>query len=397
VIITILVFVLSGIIFIAMDNNNAPSTEQPASNAATVEKEKIDDSRPIEDFPRADLFLPWKDDDFHIDKTCAMCELCIESYYSDETLAAKHFSFDKTKYFHINEADCILAQKKDIIFIVFRGTDSITDWMRNLAFLSNDSKFGSGKVHRGIKSHLDNVATEVREELSSWLNSSSSTPVRLYIGGHSLGGACASLFFDRLCHVYKDDDKVKLIRGYTFGAPRVGDEEFAKSIASHAPFGVLERISCGADAVPRVPSVFMGYHHVGNERFIDFLSSEIRSDASIWEKNLDRLVTRASECILCYPLIGRFMGIYHHLIIHYKEKLLKLRKVMLKEENQKNCLDFFGGEIDSECVCKTCCGVALFCSPLGLPICLPICCTACYEGCMEADAAVVPQTEMERD
>jgi hypothetical protein len=77
---------------------------------------------------------------------------------------------------------------------------------------------------------------------------------RIWLTGHSLGAALATLAADR----FQD------VQGlYTFGSPRVGDRQFQKNFQLRA-----YRVVNGDDIVARVPPKGI-YRHVGALKFID--------------------------------------------------------------------------------------------------------------------------------
>jgi pimeloyl-ACP methyl ester carboxylesterase len=98
-----------------------------------------------------------------------------------------------------------------------------------------------GKIHRGFDKALDEVWTDVLADLDQL------TDRPLWITGHSLGGALATLAAAR----YKKTQAV-----YTYGSPRVGDGEFKRRF--HTP---AFRFVHHKDVVTKVPP--RPYHHVG--------------------------------------------------------------------------------------------------------------------------------------
>lgn len=104
---------------------------------------------------------------------------------------------------------------------------------------------GGGKVHRGFVYALDRVWKQIEGQLEGL-----DMPV-LY-AGHSLGGAMATLAASR-----RPPDTL-----YTFGSPRVGDKDFAATLAK----SVVYRYVNGCDVVARIPP---GYLPVGTLRYID--------------------------------------------------------------------------------------------------------------------------------
>jgi hypothetical protein len=76
------------------------------------------------------------------------------------------------------------------------------------------------------------------EELKKKMNLSpnSQGKIPLYITGHSLGGALASLFYCRLRKGKDLDDVCDVRDTYVYGCPGVGDTDFAMGYASYSPF-----------------------------------------------------------------------------------------------------------------------------------------------------------------
>lgn len=113
--------------------------------------------------------------------------------------------------------------------LLFRGTATPRDWLRNLRVLPRRWP-GGGKVHRGFLRAFGAVWPALRRRLE---------PARpLFVAGHSLGGALAALAAAAL--------RPRAV--YTFGMPRVGDAAFAGSL--RAP---LFRLVNRSDLVARVP------------------------------------------------------------------------------------------------------------------------------------------------
>ena len=127
--------------------------------------------------------------------------------------------------------------------VAFRGTQvfadpSLADMLSNLWFRRRP--WDPGKVHRGYREALLDIAQELKRPLYSGRRP-------LYFTGHSMGGALATL-------------AATLAPGpsatYSFGAPRVGDKAFARRLTN------LVRVVHGADIAPRYPFP-LGYRHGG--------------------------------------------------------------------------------------------------------------------------------------
>ncbi|EFJ32761.1 hypothetical protein SELMODRAFT_407867 [Selaginella moellendorffii] len=100
---------------------------------------------------------------------------------------------------------------------------------------------------------------------------------KLYITGHSLGGALATLFTamlfynreeNRVFYNTEDDVGRRLAGLYTFGQPRVGDESFASFMDAslNKPTMRYFRVVYNNDVVARVPfdNSLFGFKHFGN-------------------------------------------------------------------------------------------------------------------------------------
>lgn len=118
------------------------------------------------------------------------------------------------------------------IVVSFRGTDSLLDGLMDIRYAKTDFPEG-GRVHSGFLA----ARRVVWGDLLSVLDDFPSSP--LSFAGHSLGGALAILSaasFPRAAAV-------------TFGAPRVGNAEFAALLA-----GRITRYENRCDLVTFVPA-----------------------------------------------------------------------------------------------------------------------------------------------
>jgi pimeloyl-ACP methyl ester carboxylesterase len=115
----------------------------------------------------------------------------------------------------------------------------LTDWPKG------------GKVHRGFRKALD----EVWEELHAYLAQLKRGGRRIWMTGHSLGAALATLAADLHGEV----------QGlYTFGSPRVGNARFKECYSVRRAY----RFVNGSDIVAQLPPPGF-YAHVGEPQFID--------------------------------------------------------------------------------------------------------------------------------
>lgn len=155
----------------------------------------------------------------------------------------------------------IVLSSEESLILVFRGTrlqkhsllDSAEVVLMNQYDLWTDSQLWpavsqhGGRVHAGFtKAYADvneRIDTLVRARLPGQ---------RVWLAGHSLGGALATLAAAHL--------GAATVQGvYTYGCPRVGNAEFAKALSAESHCRFVHR----HDWVPAVPPELLGYRHAG--------------------------------------------------------------------------------------------------------------------------------------
>ncbi len=149
-----------------------------------------------------------------------------------------------------------IGKSADETLIAFRGTDSFRDLIHDLMFLKRVLPEGGERKIRVHSGFLDIYRkSEVREKVRSCVCSCGMR--RVFVTGHSLGGALAILCALDLSHGGDAGD----VSCVVFGAPRVGNRAFAH--AYNSLVGDSLRIECGNDAVCKLPPALFGYRHGG--------------------------------------------------------------------------------------------------------------------------------------
>ena len=162
-----------------------------------------------------------------------------------------------------DEADtqAVLTRSDEFDLLAFRGTEPTNwnDWKTDLKIVREKYQFGSlrsGKIHRGFKNAIDHVRDRIDEARQT------DPDRRIYVTGHSLGGALAVLW------AASQSEHPKRIAGvYTFGAPRVGTSAFARcydELFKERTFQFQNRL----DMVPKVPNRYF-WRHVGHALYFD--------------------------------------------------------------------------------------------------------------------------------
>lgn len=193
-----------------------------------------------------------------------MAYLADAAYDDDDPFATA--SFQKTEFSTgerffdqpTNTAGFVAATDKHVV-LAFQGTEDVRNWLTNLNFVMR--KEDGGKVHQGFAEALDTVWDDVQEKVTRLLDNDQ----WLWVTGHSLGGALATLATKRLGPSLRPNGV------FTFGQPRVGDSAFAdKYTFRHF------RFVNNKDIVPTVPSRFIPgsfppafYTHVNKLCFFD--------------------------------------------------------------------------------------------------------------------------------
>ena len=197
--------------------------------------------------------------------------------YADPEFVTENFKkagFQEVNFFYRKTAECFVASDDKFAIVAFRGSEVrlkegetdynniFADWIANFNFLPEEWQQG-GKVHRGFKAALD----EVWEELEKYISNLNNIKRKIWMTGHSLGAALATLAADR----YRN------VKGlYTYGSPRVGDKDFKKNFRMNTC-----RFVNNNDIVTKVPPAGM-YRHVGELRHIDG-DGVIRDKTNPWE------------------------------------------------------------------------------------------------------------------
>ncbi|MEF2967315.1 lipase family protein [Paenibacillus sp. M1] len=158
------------------------------------------------------------------------------------------------------------------VIIAFRGTSSAPDWVSDL--IASQTKFkyieANCLTHRGFT----NIYASARDGIMAALAKISSGESKtLYVTGHSLGAALATL-----CAVdVAANTGFRSPILFTFGSPRVGDPAFAKAFASHVPASyryanVFDIVTFAPPTVYKLPKrdKKFYYQHVRTLSSLDF-------------------------------------------------------------------------------------------------------------------------------
>jgi pimeloyl-ACP methyl ester carboxylesterase len=142
-----------------------------------------------------------------------------------------------------------VASNDSTVVVVFRGTDDVIDWLTNVDAVPVPVDHGA--VHRGFR----NVTSKLMPRTLDAARTQGAAEKKLWVTGHSLGGAMALLFAHEC-----EEQGLKLAGLVTFGQPMLCNGTFARYVNSQLA-GKYLRFVHGGDAVTRMAPL---YSHCGN-------------------------------------------------------------------------------------------------------------------------------------
>ena len=210
--------------------------------------------------------------------------------------------FELLKTFNSKETDtqAFLAKSSEgYAVLAFRGTELTK---REDVLIDAEATRVSvleGRVHSGFRIAYQSVADEIE---ASVLNLEK---IPLYITGHSLGAALATVATQGLEHNPRIRQNIAAC--YTFGSPRVGNSQY--DIEFKSP---IYRVVNTTDIVTVIPLVAMGYIHIGDVRFLGRKDGEFRRGISVLGRSYLFLLA-------LFKFFGPIVG--DHAIVEYRRKL----------------------------------------------------------------------------
>jgi len=140
------------------------------------------------------------------------------SYQSPTTAGPlfKELGFN-SEFYSVNGSDAYCLFNDDDVVVVCRGTQptQFSDIIADLRVMLVTSSSGFGKVHKGFKQSVDNIWGDISNKLKQYGKHKD-----IYLTGHSLGAAMATLIATRCKRLYDMPNPVAL---FTYGSPRVGN------------------------------------------------------------------------------------------------------------------------------------------------------------------------------
>lgn len=212
--------------------------------------------------------------------------LVYDAPHAVEGLLRGRAGFDRVEFFDRGPTQCFVMSNDRFAVVAFRGSESsrrqddpdfrhvLADWMADFRVKLVSSGQG-GRVHRGFKAALDEVWQFNRDGSPGGVERHLTELARerpgrtVWFTGHSLGAALATLAADRY----------GAVRGlYTYGSPRVGDDDFVSDFHVNNYRFVNHR-----DVVTNVPPSPFYRHLRDSPKYID-RDGAIHDNFSRWDQ-----------------------------------------------------------------------------------------------------------------
>jgi triacylglycerol lipase len=192
-----------------------------------------------------------------LERALALAELAMIAYNDEAEArdAAGAIGFAEAELFDNGGSQAFRFRNEHDCVVAWRGTEP-TEW-NDIQADANASLAvvgALGKVHSGFNQEVDDVWPLLAEILRGATQT-------LWFCGHSLGAAMATICAYRCKQSDLHADPAEL---HTFGSPRVGCRRYVRqAVLKHY------RWVNNNDIVTRVPPVWMGYRHCGDEVYLD--------------------------------------------------------------------------------------------------------------------------------
>jgi len=188
------------------------------------------------------------------------------------------------RYFnnHGRDTQAFMFRTEQFMVLAFRGSQEPKDWLtnfttqlRNFTIYKDGAPTVSsyqGRVHKGFFLAWAIIEKSVLSQIKHWekgLTDEQKALPPLYVTGHSLGGALATIAAAGLA-----DNGINVAGVYTFGQPRIGDRTFVRQL-NNLTRGKVFRFVNNNDIVPHVPPPFSiwnptrFYGHVGSATYFN--------------------------------------------------------------------------------------------------------------------------------
>ena len=253
------------------------SAKQTSAEQKTLKTEPLQNNTRLALMLAKASYLAYQDKQFVAEVVGRWCAPLMQQ--SPQAIIRNHFRYFNN---HGRDTQAFMFRTDKFMVLAFRGSQEPKDWLTNFATqLQNFTIYKNGvattssyqgRVHKGFFLAWAIIEKSVLSQISRWqrdLAASDQSLPPLYVTGHSLGGALATIATAALV-----DHGIEVAGVYTFGQPRVGDRTFVRQL-SNSTQGKVFRFVNNNDIVPHVPPPFSiwnptrFYGHVGGVTYFN--------------------------------------------------------------------------------------------------------------------------------
>jgi len=207
------------------------------------------------------MSVNWKARTFNANNAVILGKISELVYKNRTTIArtVREWDLELVASFKHKETQAYIFGNDETWILAFCGVKTLKaeHWVASL-----DTKLINalgGKIHAGFFTIFSDIWEDIWNTLKNERNGRN-----LWVTGHSLGGALATLTVARL--IFEEKQQVNGL--YTFGQPRVGDKKFADRFNNDFK-KFTHRFENERDLVPLTPPRDMDYRHVGTRWHFD--------------------------------------------------------------------------------------------------------------------------------
>ena len=179
-------------------------------------------------------------------------------YFKPSEIDWKGLGIKKVTWMNDRKTDTqgFTALSSDTLYIVWRGSSSPKDFLKDAQVKKVNFVQPGEKVHNGFYTAFESVKEYLYSSINFILSKKLDKIKSVVICGHSLGAALTVISSYMIC---KDFPQIAhLVKNVTIGCPRVGNSTFKDNYNKLVPKSI--RIVNDKDLVTRIPKI--GYTHI---------------------------------------------------------------------------------------------------------------------------------------
>ncbi|NMP30876.1 lipase family protein [Thalassotalea sp. M1531] len=190
------------------------------------------------------------------------CELAYREESEIRDIASQ-WQYNKVEFISVNkgqdiDTQCFVMSNQEHIVVSFRGSHSVKDWLANFQAVREPGPLSETLAHEGFQDALFPAIIKLTNTIDAFEHQNK----KVWLTGHSLGGALSSLYAAMLC-----ENGYEVFGLYSFASPRPGDERFANELNAQIA-GPHYRVVNDGDIVPHVPPEPF-FSHAGQRHLLE--------------------------------------------------------------------------------------------------------------------------------